>query len=101
LRVGAFGKIDLYVLVNLRIVGLETLGWLPPAISWRKKTARKSWSVWRGLHLKLSEIEIRPSTIAHSHGFSEAAFGIVAVEGDTIDNNGNNFDDYLNNAAEK
>jgi hypothetical protein len=53
------------------------------------------------LHLELSEVEIRTGIVADSHGLSETTLGVVAVKSDAIDDDGDNFNDNFDNAANK
>lgn len=52
-----------------------------------------------GLAAELSEIEVRAGAIAEVHRFVEAAFGVVAVEDDAVDGDGDDFDDDLDQGA--
>jgi hypothetical protein len=49
----------------------------------------------------LSEVEIRAGTVTHGHGLPELALGPEAVEDDAVDDDAKNFDNDLDNAADK
>jgi len=83
------------------VVQVVALGWCPSAVSWGEETAWETWGVWSGLHLELREVEVGAGTIAGGHGLSEAALGVVAVEGYAVDDDGDDFDYYFDDAADE
>lgn len=70
------------------------------------------WEAWRHgrletggvrcrLGLQLGEVEVATCFVADIHGFMEAALGVVAVEDDGVDGNGDDFDKDLDESADQ
>jgi hypothetical protein len=49
----------------------------------------------------LREVQVGASAVADVHGFAEAAFGVVPVEDDAVDDNCYSFDYYFYEAADE
>lgn len=62
---------------------------------------REARRIWHGLGSQLCEVQIGSSAVADSHGFSELALGVEAVENNAVDGNGKNFNNYFDNAADE
>lgn len=73
--------------------------WAPAAGAWRHGT--KSGCVGCGLGAKLSKIEIGSSAVTLSHGLPELPLGPEAVENNGVDGNAKNFDNNLDDGANK
>ena len=69
------------------------------AVGWGE--GPEAGGVGRGLRAQLGEVEVRASFVADVHGLAELAFGVVAVEDDAIDDNGDGLDDDFDDAADK
>jgi hypothetical protein len=52
-------------------------------------------SVGSRLTAELSEVKIGTGAVSHVHGLEKALLGIVAVEDDAVEENGENLDDNL------
>jgi hypothetical protein len=73
--------------------------WAPTAGARRHGT--EAGGVGRGLRAQLSEIQIGTGAVALHHGLPELALGPEAVEDDGIYDNAKDFDNDLDDAANK
>jgi hypothetical protein len=53
------------------------------------------------LRAELREIEVGSGGVAAGHRFPETALGVVAVEGDAVDEDCEDFDDDFDDAADQ
>lgn len=56
--------------------------------------------VWGGLGAKLGEVQVGAGFVAVVHCLAELALGVVAVEDDAVDGNGDGLDDHFDDAAD-
>lgn len=61
----------------------------------------KAGCVGCGLRAELSEVEIRAGTVTDVHGLAKTLLGVVAVEYNAVEEDGDAFQDNLNETAEK
>lgn len=65
---------------------------------------RRHWAeaggVGGGLGAELGEVEVGAGFVAVVHCLAELALGVVAVEDDTVDGNGDSLDDNFDDAAD-
>jgi len=50
-------------------------------------------SVGRGLGAQLGEVEVRAGAVTDVHGFAKALLGVVSVEDNTVEDDGDTFED--------
>lgn len=94
-----------------RVVGvvLAVLGRAVAVLWWgthsregrRTRSLGKARGVGGGLRAELSEVEIRTSAVTQIHGLVKAAFGIEAIEDDSVDGNGDRLNDDLNEGTDE
>lgn len=87
-----------FAFFDRRALGVEVaLVCAPAAIA----GAERRWGVWSGLATELGEVEITSGAVADGHRFAQLAFGVEAVEDDTIDGDSDDLDDDFDDGADK
>jgi hypothetical protein len=66
-------------------------------VGWGERS--ETWGVRGGLRAQLGEVEIGTGFVTDIHGFAQLTFRVVAVEDNAIDDNGDGFNDYFDDAA--
>ncbi len=93
---GVLGAVVFAVLGFAEVVAVE--------VGWERRGHRgllEARGVGSGLATELGEVEIGASTVAKVHRLVEATFGVVAIEDDAVDGDGDDFDDNLDESTDK
>jgi hypothetical protein len=61
----------------------------------------ESRGVRGGLRAQLSEVHVGPGAITEIHGLGKATLGVVAVEDDAVQSDGDDFNDNLDDDADE
>lgn len=98
---GAWGVALFGIGERVGVVGgwWEAWGFHVGAVGWGE--GPEAGGVGRGLRAQLGQVEVGASFVADVHGLTKLAFGVVAVEDDAIDGDGDGLDDDFDDAAYK
>jgi hypothetical protein len=68
-------------------------------IGWGERP--EAWGVGRGLGTELGEVKIGAGAVTDVHGLAQALLGVITVEDDGVEDDGDEFYNDLNNAADE